>query len=444
MTPAEPGPSELAASVLESLERCSLSESEVLLKQGRSRRCEIGPQGQVMSSSQEQGWAVRATNSRSSLFVSGSGRPSPDIEWPEPDGQSLPLPPAQEVEEWQTPQDLDASLMSESESIGLLEGIERELVRELPGARLLKGLLEEGTSETDIFSSSGIRGGFRSRAASLHLQAVGPWSGSSATMILLAEREVRRFQPLAAAKCLANRLLLQHQGSTPSRERGEMLIGPAVAVRLLAGLSPLLIGSSAPQAAKSYRDRQGHIGSQLLTVIDNGRLPGGVFEAPVDGEGLPTREVVLIEHGTYRQALVGWERARADASRSTATRLTGNRRRDSWRDLPRLGPSHLYLKPQTDVSVASLLGSIARGQYLIEPVGTGLFDFQADRFHLPVCGFEVQQGQATAPLSRVWIEGSIGSLLRGIQAVARDLSFEPLGGMIGSPTILVTGLGIRG
>jgi PmbA protein len=333
--------------------------------------------------------------------------------------------------------------MTESESISLLEGIERELVRELPGAKLLSGHLEEGTSETEIFSSSGICAGFRSRAASLHLQAVGPESGSSATMILLAEREVRRFQPLTAAKRLANRLLLQRQGSAPNRERGDLLLGPAVAVRLLAGLIPLLVGSKAAHLAKSYRDRQGHIGSQLLTVIDDGRLPGGVLEAPVDGEGLPTREVVLIEQGNYLCPIVGWERTKADASDAKSPGLTGNRRRHSWRDLPVLGPSHLYLKPQKDVSVASLLGSIARGQYLIEPVGSGLFDFQTDRFRLPVCGFEIRQGMATSPMSQAWIEGSIGSLLRGIQAVARDLSFEPIGGMIGSPTILVTGLGIR-
>ena len=442
--PSAVASSEIAAFILESLEQRSLTAGELLLKKGRSRCCEIGPQGQTVSSSQEEGWAVRATNSRASLACSGSGVPSPDLIWPDPDGQRLALPPAEVADEWHAPADLDSSLMSETESVGLLAGIERELLRELPGSRLLVGHLEEGTSETDIFSSSGIRANYRSRAASLYLQAVGPWPGSCATSILLAEREMRRFQPLAVAKRVANRLLLQKDGTAPSRERGDLLIGPAVGVRLLVGLAPILIGSNAPKLAKAYRDRQGQIGSKHLTVIDNGRLSGGVLEAPVDGEGLPTREVVLIEMGDYRQALVGWELFKPRRSTHERTVLVGNRRRESWRDLPKLGPSHLYLKPQPDISVASLLGSIARGHYLIEPVGAGLFDFEADRFHLPVCGFEIQQGVATAPLSRVWIEGSIGSLLRGIQAVARDLCFEPIGGMIGAPTILVSGLGIRG
>jgi hypothetical protein len=41
------------------------------------------------------------------------------------------------------------------------------------------------------------------------------------------------------------------------------------------------------------------------------------------------------------------------------------------------------------------------------------------------------------------MEGGIGSFLRNIQAVARDLSFQPLGAMIGAPSLLVSGLGLR-
>jgi hypothetical protein len=42
------------------------------------------------------------------------------------------------------------------------------------------------------------------------------------------------------------------------------------------------------------------------------------------------------------------------------------------------------------------------------------------------------------------LAGGIGALLRGVGAVARDLRFFPLGGMIGAPTLLLTGLEIRG
>ena len=91
-----------------------------------------------------------------------------------------------------------------------------------------------------------------------------------------------------------------------------------------------------------------------------------------------------------------------------------------------------------------MLGSISRGHYLVEPLGPGRFDFEHDRFCLPVCGFVLRRGVATAPLARAWLEGGIRALLEGIQGVARDLSFEPLGAMIGTPTMLVRGVGLRG
>jgi predicted Zn-dependent protease len=93
--------------------------------------------------------------------------------------------------------------------------------------------------------------------------------------------------------------------------------------------------------------------------------------------------------------------------------------------------------------VGQLLGSVTRGYYLLEPLGAGVFDFERDQFRLPVCGFVLRQGRAAGPLSRTWLEGGITVLLRNIQAVARDLTFEPLGAMIGSPSILVSGLGLR-
>ena len=48
----------LARSVVDCLTGRGLNEVEVYLKSGRSRRFEIGPQGRVASSSQEEGWAV--------------------------------------------------------------------------------------------------------------------------------------------------------------------------------------------------------------------------------------------------------------------------------------------------------------------------------------------------------------------------------------------------
>jgi hypothetical protein len=61
-----------------------------------------------------------------------------------------------------------------------------------------------------------------------------------------------------------------------------------------------------------------------------------------------------------------------------------------------------------------------------------------------VCGFLLASGAARQPLARAWLCGSIGALLRGVAGVARDLTFFPLQGMVGSPTLRVAGLELRG
>jgi len=56
----------------------------------------------------------------------------------------------------------------------------------------------------------------------------------------------------------------------------------------------------------------------------------------------------------------------------------------------------------------------------------------------------VEAGRAAAPIAAAWLCGSAAAFFKGVVAAARDLSFQPLDGMIGSPTLLVSGLELRG
>jgi PmbA protein len=159
----------------------------------------------------------------------------------------------------------------------------------------------------------------------------------------------------------------------------------------------------------------------------------------VDGEGVPCQEVALIEEGTFRQPLLAWWQVG-----ETGFLATGCSRRAGWRDLPVPGPTHLYIKPDPKISVASMLQALKTGYYLIDAPGPMLLDVEADSFSLPVLGFAVEAGRATAPVQGARLFGRIGDLLRGIVAVGRDLQFQMLDGMIGSPTLLVSGLEVGG
>jgi PmbA protein len=419
--------------VLRSLLRRHLTDAEVYVKRGRSRRLERTPVTETSSISQERAWAVRAGNRRGSFFAAATGDLTPGGPWPEPvAGRSLELPEPAPVPAWTPPSDLETPLIGEREGLKLLESLGRELQNELPGARPLRAVLEDGSSEAELANSRGLRASTRHRIATLYIEAAGPGSPAATASLYVAAREPRRFHPTALARRLADRLAVSAAGAPPDRDTGELLLAPVVAAQLLAGLLPLLVG---PGPGSRLLGARGRFGSDRVTLIDNGRLAGGAFESPVDGEGVPTREVVLVEEGLFRQPLLAWwQEGAADGTPSGCTRRAG------WRDLPAPGPTHLYLKPEPRTAVANLLGSVTQGYYLIDVTGPGRFDLAADRFFLPVCGFAVQSGRASAPVAGAWLCGGIGAFLKGIAGVGRDLTFHPLDGMIGSPTVLATGL----
>lgn len=411
---------------------------EVYAKRGRSRVLTMKTRREASKLHEEEGWAVRAGDDRRSFFQAVSGRPNPATSWPEADGHGLRLPEEQTATGWAPPPDLDAPLLGENEARGLLRGIDRALDTELPGARLLHAELSDGSSEAQLASSRGMRAVVRQRTASLYLEARGPRDHKPGSVSLIqAARGARHFHPLALARRLADRLLVATRGEAPARDRGEFLLAPPVATRLLAALVPLVVGPGATDRLAAFADRRGRIGSGLLTLIDDGRLPGGLLEAPVDGEGVPTREMVLIDAGRVRQPLLGWRQAKQTQSAS------GCCLRPSWRDEPTAGATHLFVPPDPESSVASMLGDVTRGYYLLDVEGAIDADLDGDRFAAPVCGFGIDAGQPTGAVSGAWLTGSITSLLHGIVALGRDLTFLPLGGMIGAPSMLIRGLELR-
>lgn len=429
--------------VLDALKKEGFDQAEVYAKSGRSRSYVLSGSGSADRSTsrvfyrEEAGWAVRAGMGERSFFYAATGQPTPETSWPEPAPGVLQLPSAPTPgggEGYVDDPEQDAPLLSEREGMALLSALESHLAEELPGARILRATLDDGASESHLRSSRAVQASWRHRLAALEVEAVGP-AGGVATVVATVGK-ARELNPAPLARRIADRLTVG-AGKAVDRDRGEILLAPAVAARVLAGLLPLLVGSGAAARARRLIGATGRLASEALTVIDDGTLPGGALRAPVDGEGIPTRRWTLIDAGRFRRPML----SRVEGSPGVSM---GCLRRPSWRHPPQLGPGHLFVTPDPETSVASLLARVARGYYLIDAPEPGHFDVDGDFFSLPVRGFALLGGQARYPVAGMRLMGAISALLRGIKARGRDLSFLPLAGMVGSPTLLVTGLEMTG
>lgn len=424
-----------AEDTLDVLTRRGFAAAEVYAKKGRSRIFLFGD-GDRSAFRQEEGWAVRAGDAESAFFQAGAGAPNPDSHWPELRPGGLELPPAQIPPPWTPAPDFEAPLITEGEARVFLEALARELAHELPEARIVRGRLEDGIAQAQILSSREVRQTCRHRLASLTVEA--QLAGGASVLAEFAGRRADRFDAPGISRRLANRLFVAARGSAKMRDRADMLLAPEVMAPLLGALAHLFLGPGQEEARAAVFPRSPILGSRTFTLIDNGRLPGGLFEAPVDGEGTPTREVVLVDRGVFAQPLLGWHQPQGKAA------LTGCLLRPGWRDWPRPSFSHLYLQPDPALRVGSLLADLPRGYYLIGATGSPRLEAKNQRFALPVEGFEIDGGRAQGPVGQCWLTGSFTTLFTGIVAAARDLGFQPIRSqLIGAPTLLVRGLELR-
>lgn len=422
---------------MDSLDAEAFREREVFVKTGRSRRVEVGPTGEADVRCEEDGWAVRASTDRAAFLASGSGLPPSGPHWPEPDGRPLRLPRPADRGPWRASADLDIPLLVEGEAKSLIRAIQQRLAEELPGARVAEAVLEDGESESLVVNHHGVQAETRSRTAALRILALGP--GEHSVHLYAAERAARRFQPARVSGWLASSLTARAEGQPVERDRGEFVLAPGLASRLLAALRPLWLGRGAAPVAASLRDRGGRLAASGITIVDNPRHEGLVPGVAWDGEGVPTRETVIVEAGRFQQPLLSWREA--DPPKFLSSGCT---RRASWRDRPAPGIAQLFIRPGRERRAAEILQGVSRGYYLMDDGRPAQVDLQEDRFVVPVCGFRLAKGRAREAVADSLLVGGVRALLQGIQEVAADLEFLPMaGGMVGSPTLLVTGLELR-
>ena len=188
----------------------------------------------------------------------------------------------------------------------------------------------------------------------------------------------------------------------------DILFGPMA-------ISPILnvIGESASifsvEAGLSFFGGKNgkRVGSEKITIYDDGTLDGGVNSSKADAEGVATRRNILIEEGTFKQYLHN-----TSTARKYKTESTGNA------GLISPGPWNIVVK-KGDLSFPEMIKEVKKGIYVTNVWYTRFANYHAGDFStIPRDGaFLINNGKIVGSLKNIRISENILRLLGNVKGV---------------------------
>jgi PmbA protein len=213
-----------------------------------------------------------------------------------------------------------------------------------------------------------------------------------------------------------------------------VVFDPETAAELLGEIFRALSGTSVYRNATFLKDRLGEpVASPLLTLVDDGRRPGGLGSRPFDGEGLPTRRNIPLERGVLRYFLCD-----SYAARKIGARSTGCARRGVAGG-PSVGSSNLYFEAG-ETPPDEIVGELPRGLYVTDLIGFGV-DLVSGDYSQGAAGHWIEGGKLAHPVHEVTIAGNLKEMLLGVDAVGNDLEFRS---STSSPTLRIRRMTVSG
>ncbi len=213
-----------------------------------------------------------------------------------------------------------------------------------------------------------------------------------------------------------------------------VIFDPFTAPSLLRQIAGCASGQAVYRGTSFLAGRVGEmIGSDLVHVVDDGRLPGGLGSRPFDGEGLPTRRNVLIDRGRLGGYLLDTYSARKLGLESTGSAARGAV------GAPVAAPTNLWLEPGSQ-SFEELVASTERGLLVTQLIGQGFNPLTGD-YSRGAAGIWIEGGRLTHAVEEVTIAGNLGDMLSGVDGVADDLRWR---GATASPSLRVARMTVAG
>jgi len=220
-----------------------------------------------------------------------------------------------------------------------------------------------------------------------------------------------------------------------STQRAPVIFHRDVAYALLGGILGAINGERVLQGASFLADKVGErIGSDAITIVDDGTRAKGLGSSPFDGEGVPTQRRTIVDQGV----LQGFMYNTMVASRA-GVESTGNASRGGFSSLPGIGPHNFYMEAG-DADPQSIVRATRNGLYLKGVTGYGINPVSGN-FSGGAQGFWIRNGRIAFPVRGLTIASTADEMLNGMDMLGNDLDMNR---SMAAPTLRIAEMQIGG
>jgi TldD protein len=226
--------------------------------------------------------------------------------------------------------------------------------------------------------------------------------------------------PLAIAREAARRAVLMLEADpAPGGAMPVVLSAEAGGTMVHEAVGHGLEGDHVNEGMSVYAGRVGEqAASPLITVVDDGTLPGKRGSLGYDDEGVPSKRNLLIEKGVLK----GFLHDRLSAQKMGA-QPTGNGRRESYRFRPVPRMTNTMILPGDD-DPESVIRNTPHG-LLVRKMGGGQVNTVNGDFVFEVSeGYLIKNGRPDRPVRGATLTGNGPKVLMEIDRAASDIGYS--------------------
>ncbi|MFM7719364.1 MAG: TldD/PmbA family protein [Actinomycetota bacterium] len=335
--------------------------------------------------------------------------------------------------------DADQAALATDRKVALALDIERRATGADPRVRKVDSAgYGDSRSRMAIASTTGVRGGYERTDCWCFVVALA--EDGDETQTGFSFRVGRRLGDLdweGVADEAVARSVRMLGAAKPESARVPVVLDPFAGSAFLGVLADALSAESVQKGRSLFAGLEGtRVGSEVVTIVDDGRRLDGPGASPFDDEGVPSGRTELVGAGILRGFLHD-----AYTAHRGGTASTGNASRAGYRSTPGVGTTNFAVEAGA-TPLADLLRR-AEGGVLIQEVSgvhSGANPISGE-FSVGATGLRIRGGALAEPLREMTVASTIPEMLGAISAVGDDLRFFS---SVGVPSLLVGEMTIGG